>query len=54
MKKQEETNLNADAKEFWPRSNSAAIADVRIRDINASDDDTIIKQGKYVTSNGMT
>ena len=39
MKEHEETNLNADAKEFWPRRNAATIADAPIRDINAIDDD---------------
>ena len=39
MKDQEETNLNADAKEFRPKRNAAAITDARIRDINAIDDD---------------
>ena len=39
MKDQEETNLNADAKEFRPRCNAAAITDARIRDVNAIDDD---------------
>ena len=29
----------ADAKEFRPRRNAAAIADGRIQDINATDDD---------------
>ena len=38
-KEQEETNVNADAKEFRPRRNAAAIADGRIQDINATDDD---------------
>ena len=54
VKEQEETNLNTDAKEFWPRRNAAAIAGVRIRDINAIDDDTTIKRGEYVTCNGLT
>ena len=39
VKEQEETNLNANAKEFWQKFNAAAIADVRNRDINAIDDD---------------
>ena len=39
VKEQEETNLNANAKEFRQRCNAAAIADARIQDINASDDD---------------
>ena len=34
-KEQEESNLNADAKEFRPRRN----ADARIQDINATNDD---------------
>ena len=28
-----------DAKEFWPRRNAAAIADARIQNINATNDD---------------
>ena len=39
VKEQEETNLNAHAREYQPRRNSAVIADVRIRGINAIDDD---------------
>ena len=39
VKEQEQTNLNADAKEFRPRHNAAATADAQIQDINATDDD---------------
>ena len=39
VKEQEETNLNADAREFQPRRNSAVRADVRIRGINVIDFD---------------
>ena len=39
VKEEEQTNLNADAKEFRPRRNAAAIADAQIQDINATDDD---------------
>ena len=38
-KEQEESNLNANAKEFWPRRNAAAIADAQIQNINATNDD---------------
>ena len=34
-----ETNLNAHVKEFRPRRDAAAIADVRIQDINSTNDD---------------
>ena len=39
VKEQEETNLNANAEELRQRRNAAAIADARIQDINASEDD---------------
>ena len=39
VKEQEETNLNADAKEFQSRRNAAAVADERIQHSNATDDD---------------
>ena len=38
VKEQEETNLNANAEELRQRRNAAAIADARIQDINASED----------------
>ena len=48
MNEQEEVNWNADAKKFRPRRNVAAIADARIRDINAIDDDeSDIRQYHY-------
>ena len=31
--------MNADAKEFRPRRNAATLADGRIQDISATDDD---------------
>ena len=39
VKEQEETNLNANVEELRQRRNAAAIADARIQDINASEDD---------------
>ena len=39
VKEQEETNLNADAKEFQSRRNAATVADERIQHSNATDDD---------------
>ena len=39
VKEQEETNLNANAEELRQRRNAAAIADARIQDINASEED---------------
>ena len=39
VKEREETKLNTNSKEFWPRRNAAAVADARIQDINATDDD---------------
>ena len=39
VKEEEETNLNANAKEFRPRRNVATVADARIGDINTIDDD---------------
>ena len=39
VKEQVENNLNANAEELHQRRNAAAIADARIQDINASEDD---------------
>ena len=39
VKEQEENNLNANAEELRQRRNAAAIADARIQDNNASEDD---------------
>ena len=39
VKEWEETKLNTNSKEFWPRRNAAAVVDARIQDINATDDD---------------
>ena len=39
VKEQVENNLNANAEELRQRRNAAAIADARIQDINASEDD---------------
>ena len=39
VKEQEETNLNTNAEELRQRRNAAAIADARIQDINASEED---------------
>ena len=53
-----EINMNANAKEFWPRRNAAAIADAWIQDINAIDEsdfhNATFKWGEYVTNNEMT
>ena len=38
-KEQEEIKLNADAKEFQPRHNLAAVADAQTQNINATNDD---------------
>ena len=50
--------MNANAKEFWPRRNAAAIADAWIQDINAIDEidfhNATFKWGEYVTNNEMT